>query len=105
MEKIFEVEIFGEKYKLKSNEKEEYIQNLSSFVDKKMREIEAELKISDPLKIAVLAALSIADEKFSCEVQLSQFLEAIKKMEDSVESLEVSILKNHNKLNFVNDVT
>ncbi len=105
MEKIFEVEIFGEKYKLKAREKEDYIRRLSSYVDQKMKEVAAELKISEPLKVAVLAALSIADEKFSCEAQLGQVDEALKEMENSIESLEVSVLKNHNKFNFMNNVT
>lgn len=105
MEKIFEVEIFGEKYKLKAEEEESYIFHLSSYVDQKMKEIAKELSISDPLKVAVLTALSIADEKFSCEKRLNHVDKALRKVEDCVESLEISLLGNEDNLNSVNNVT
>jgi len=105
VEKIFEVEIFGEKYKLKSEEEKSYILNLSSYVDQKMREVAEELGISDPVKVAVLAALSIADEKFLCEKRLNHIDEAIRRVENSIENLEVSLVENESSLNSVENVT
>ena len=105
MNKIFEVEIFGEKYKLESEEEEGYILNLSSYVDQKMKEISKELGISDPLKVAVLAALSIADEKFACEKRLNQVDEAIRRVESNIENLELSLIEDNGKLNSVENAT
>jgi cell division protein ZapA (FtsZ GTPase activity inhibitor) len=103
--KIFEVEIFGEKYKLESEEEEGYILNLSSYVDQKMREISKELGISDPLKVAVLAAMSIADEKFACEKRLNQVDEAIRRVENNIENLELSLIEDNGNLNSVENAT
>ncbi|MCP2520646.1 cell division protein ZapA [SCandidatus Aminicenantes bacterium Aminicenantia_JdfR_composite] len=105
MNKIFEVEIFGEKYKLESEEEEGYILNLSSYVDQKMREISKELGISDPLKVAVLAAMSIADEKFACEKRLNQVDEAIRRVENNIENLELSLIEDNGNLNSVENAT
>ena len=105
MDRIFEVEIFGEKYKLKSEEEESYIHKLSSYVDQKMREVAEELGISDPLKVAVLAALSIADEKFLCEKRLNHIDEAIRRVENSIENLEVSLVEDDGNLNSMGNVT
>ncbi|MFQ6082491.1 MAG: cell division protein ZapA [Candidatus Aminicenantia bacterium] len=105
MDKIVEVEIFGQRYKLKVEKgEEEYIHRLSSYVDEKMRKVALHSNIVDTLKIAVLAALNIADEKFSHQAQLNQLNEALKNMENSIESLEVS-LKNQNKFNLIEDVS
>ncbi len=66
-EKILEIEIFGQRYKIrvKGEEDERYIGHLTSLVDQKMHEVAVKSKSADTTKIAVLAALNIADELFS----------------------------------------
>jgi len=56
------VEIFGTSYLLRGEGDSEYIQEVASFVDKKMREIQQATGLISTLKIAILAALNIADE-------------------------------------------
>ena len=48
-EKIIEIEIFGNKYRIcvKGEEDEEYIGQLTSYVDQKMREVAAKSQSSD----------------------------------------------------------
>ncbi len=64
IDKIIEIEIYGRIYKIrvKGEEDEKYISHLTAYVDQKMQEIAVKSKSTDPLKIAVLAALNIADE-------------------------------------------
>ena len=66
MNEIIEIEIFGRTYKIrvKGEEDEKYISRLTSYVDQKMQEIAVKSRSADPTKIAVLAALNIADEYF-----------------------------------------
>lgn len=57
-----EVEIFGASYNVRSANDEAHLQQLAEFVDGKMREIAAHTTAIDTTKIAVLAALNIADQ-------------------------------------------
>ncbi len=89
-DKIVEIEIYGQKYriKVKGEEDEQYIGRLTAFVDQKMRDIADKSKSSDTLKVAVLAALNIADDYFLCRKQLDQLNEVLSRMEREIDSLE-----------------
>ncbi len=56
------VTIYGENYTVKAGEDPAYIEEVARFVDEKMRDIAAGGKIVTTSKIAILAALNIADE-------------------------------------------
>jgi cell division protein ZapA len=58
------VEIYDQFYQIKGSIESEYVKELAAFVDKKMREIAESSKTVDSLKVAILAALNIADELF-----------------------------------------
>ena len=96
IDKIVVVEIYGQKFKIrvKGEEDERYISHLTSFVDQKMHEVAVKSKSTDLAKIAVLAALNIADEHFLSQKKLDQLNEVIGKMETELESLEDHFLKN-----------
>lgn len=96
--KIVEIEIYGQEYRIrvKGEEDEKYISHLTSYVDQKMREVAVKSKSVDVLKIAVLAALNIADEYFLCQKKLDQLKEVIGHMESKIESLEESFFKDEN---------
>ncbi len=91
IDKVVEIEIYGQKYRIrvKGEEDEKYISHLTSYVDQKMREVAVKSKSVDVLKVAVLAALNIADEYFLCQKNLDQLSEVIGHMENEIESLEV----------------
>ncbi|MGD2295374.1 MAG: cell division protein ZapA [Candidatus Aminicenantes bacterium] len=93
IDKIIEIEIYGQKYKIrvKGEEDEKYISHLTSHVDQKMQEVAVKSKSLDMFKIAVLAALNIADEYFLCQKKLDQLNEVIGHMEEELESLEAYI--------------
>ena len=57
-----EVEIFGQTYNVRGEGDPNYLTELARFVDSRMREVAAEVATVDPVKIAILAALNIADE-------------------------------------------
>jgi cell division protein ZapA len=56
------VEIYNQTYNIRSDGDTEYIIRLAEFVDEKMREISSGTLTVDSLKVAILAALHIADE-------------------------------------------
>jgi cell division protein ZapA len=67
------VNIFGTEYVLKADENQDYVVEVAQYVDQKMREIDRSQAISSNLKIAILAALNIADELH----QMRQFQERV----------------------------
>ncbi len=98
MDKVIEIEIYGQKYRIrvKGEEDEKYISHLTSYVDQKMREVAVKSKSVEVLKVAVLAALNIADEYFLCQKNLDQLNEVIGLMENEIESLEVLAFRDEN---------
>jgi len=61
MESI-QVEIFGQTYSIKAGNDRDYIRDLAAFVNARMKEAQKGTGTSDGYKIAILAALNIADE-------------------------------------------
>jgi len=92
-DKIVDIEIYGQKYRIrvKGDEDEKYIGRLTSLVDQKMREIGEKSRSVDPFKIAVLAALNIADEFYLTRRQMDQLNDIIGQMESEIESLEAQL--------------
>jgi cell division protein ZapA len=58
------VEIYNQTYSIRSDGDNDYIQDLAGYVDSKMREITSGTMTVDSLKVAILAALHIADEYY-----------------------------------------
>ena len=56
------VEIYNQTYNIRSDGDSDYISELANYVDSRMREISSGTLTVDSLKVAILAALYIADE-------------------------------------------
>ena len=61
------VQIFGQTYSIRGELEEKYVQKLARFVDEKMHAIASATATVDTQKVAVLAALAIADELHSMQ--------------------------------------
>ena len=72
--RVVQVTIYGQQYPIKGSANEEYIRKIASFVDSKMREVEAQVSVRSSLKIAVLSALNIAAELFTVQDEKEQLL-------------------------------
>jgi cell division protein ZapA len=64
--KSVSVEIFGQRYPIRSTLDAEYVKRLATYVDGKIRAAGDSAPSGDPVRLAVLAALNIADELFRC---------------------------------------
>ena len=62
--RVVPVEIHGQQYPIRSNLDPAYVAELAAYVNEKMRLASRETPGSDTLKVAVLAALNVADEYF-----------------------------------------
>jgi cell division protein ZapA len=69
-----EVEIFGQRYAVRSEADEEHVRDVAGLVDAKMREVALNNPTGSPLQIAVLAALHLASEAAAVEVKTRRVL-------------------------------
>jgi cell division protein ZapA len=59
------IEIYDQTYNVQAEGDEAYLKELARFVDGKMRTIAEATRMVDSLRVAVLAALNIADELYA----------------------------------------
>jgi cell division protein ZapA len=64
---VVSVEIRGQRYPIRSTLDAQYVSGLATYVDEKMRAASDSTPSGDSLRLAVLAALNIADELFRCQ--------------------------------------
>jgi cell division protein ZapA len=65
-EAVIPVDVGGQKYPIRSSLEPEYVARLAAYVDQKIRAAADSTPTGDSLRLAVLAALNIADELFRC---------------------------------------
>ena len=58
------IDVLGASFVIQSDESPENLARLSSYVKAKIEEVKSRYSFADPLTVAVLAALNIADEMF-----------------------------------------
>jgi len=79
------VDIYGQAYRLRGQDPD-YIHSLADIVDAKMRLVAAQGKTVDSLRVAVLAALNIADEFARAEERLRQLNGSFTETQSSLRS-------------------
>jgi cell division protein ZapA len=65
--RVIPVEIHGQRYPIRSALDQAYVARLASYVDEKIKAAADSTPTGDSLRLAVLAALNIADELFRCK--------------------------------------
>lgn len=87
------VQIFGQPYAIRGELEESYVQKLAAYVDEKMRAIADATATVDTQKIAVLAALSIADELHNAQNERGEREELLREQADRCLTLVERALK------------
>lgn len=92
--KVVHVEVYGQKYPIKTELDPRYVEQLATFVESRMELAAKTSPSSDAVGLAVLAALNITDEFFRTRTSLlnssgslAAKAEAIEKMVDQALSL------------------
>ena len=62
MKRLIEVEVFGQTFTVNSEDDEEYVRQLASYVDQRMRQVGGSSKTAVPLRVAIMAAMITAAE-------------------------------------------
>ena len=87
------VEIFGQPYTIHGELPREYVQELALLVDSKMRAIAEMTSMVDTQKIAVLAALAIADDLKSLRSDGGRYKDQLKEQAERCLTLVERALK------------
>ena len=80
-----EVSIQGQRYTIKSNLESHQVRQLASYVDRVMKEIRKHTQTYDPNRVAILAALNIAEDLFRVRGRCT---EAAQRVTDLIELID-----------------
>ena len=88
---VISVDISGQRYPIRTTLEPEYVARLAAYVEEKMRASAESTPSTDAVRLAVLAALNIADELFRCREtnrarsgQLAERAEELERLVDRV---------------------
>ena len=92
MEQSVSVKIFHRTYRLRSRGDAQHIRDLAAYVDRHMVQISDRTPTVDTLRVAILAALSIADECLSAQRRLERFEATVCRKSGELNELLRSVL-------------
>ena len=87
------VEIYDQTYHIRGELDEAYVSELAQYVDTKMRTVAEATRTIDSLRVAVLAALNIADELHTLRRQHAELEESLRARTERALSLVDQALK------------
>lgn len=90
---VVEVKIYGQTYYIKGEGETEYIEQLAAYVDLRMKEVAAGTMTADSLRVAILAALNIADELYKMRRKIEQIDDTISERSTEFSQLLDNLLK------------
>jgi cell division protein ZapA len=90
------IEIYDQAYNVNADGNEEYLKELAAYVDGKMRSVADETHMVDSLKVAVLAALNIADESFTLRKRQQEIAGPLRKRVEKCVSMVEKALEQTN---------
>lgn len=90
------VEIYDQSYNVNASGNEEYLRELAAYVDTKMREVAESTRMVDSVKVAVLAALNVADEFFTLRSRQQEIEGPLRKRVEKCVALVEKALEHSN---------
>jgi cell division protein ZapA len=87
------VEIYDQEYHMRGELDAEYIRRLADYLDSKMRSIAQRTHTVDSLRVAVLAALNIADEYHQLKARYESETQTVSERMDECHAVLDEVLK------------
>ncbi len=81
------VEILGREYRIRGSADEEYVREVARFVDAKLREVSQGTSLPSADRVAILAAMNIADELFQLRRSSDEEITTIARKAENLISL------------------
>lgn len=94
MSQSIKVQIFGQTFSIQGELDEAYVQKLAAYVNRKMNAISEMAPAVDAQRLAIMAALAIADELHSLREQHGEREEILKEQAERCLNLVERALKN-----------
>lgn len=92
MKKTTEISIMGQKFMIRSESNDDYVQQVASFVDNRINEVMHSTKSVASLNVAILAAMNIADEYFKFKREHEErSSKAERKIKDLIELVDLQV--------------
>ena len=92
MKRTVEVSIMGQKFTVRSDSNEEYVEQIAEFVNEKISEISSKTKSIPSLNVAILAAMNIADEYMRHTEKKKKVITRIeKKIDGMIELIDLQL--------------
>jgi len=92
VKRTMEISIMGQKFMIKSESDDDYVNRVAKFVDDRINEVMQNTKSVASINVAILAAMNIADEYFRFKQDKEQKLTMVeKKIEDLIELVDLQI--------------
>lgn len=85
---VSEVYIYGSKYRIRSEEDKEYIDQVASYITDKMKELEQKANVLTTSKLAIMVAFNVADEFMQLKRDMEKNIAIVKMLEEKLESIE-----------------
>lgn len=85
---VSEVYIYGSKYRIRSEEDKEYIDQVAAYVTEKMKDLEQNVNVLTTSKLAVMVAFSVADELMKLRRDLETDTSIVDMLEEKLNSAE-----------------
>jgi cell division protein ZapA len=82
-----QVEIFGQVYSVRAGASPGYVERLAAQVDEQMRDVSRSAGVVDSLRVAVLAALNLADEAARASEELRVLRERAASMANALKGV------------------
>jgi len=92
-DRVVHVEIYGQRYAVRSDLDPQYIGELAAYLDEKMRLAARDLSTGDPLRVAVITALNVVDEAFRARAETSGIEGEVRARTAALEQLVDTVLQ------------
>ncbi len=93
--RVVQVDIFGQVYSIRASVRdEEYIQSIARYIDGKMRKIDKTMKPNSAQKVAILAALNVADELHTLKRKYQEQSDRLAKYKEKIQTFSDVLDKN-----------
>ncbi len=85
-----QIDILGTSFSIKANEDTAYLEQILGYYKKIVNQIEKDSHLDDPLKISILAGITLSDELYKAKGRNIKFQQALEKDSTDIEAERIT---------------
>lgn len=90
-EHLTEVRLLGVSFTIRSEEDPSYLNEVMNYFKQRVEETAAQIAMTDPLKVSIVAAINIVDELFKERISSGKYAQKVQQAEDITTRLKTKI--------------